>query len=223
MTFVEQWENCTAGERDLFRRSCRRLLKSTFVVRDKDEHQKKAYYFLSKRQEMVADYLRYIGFDITVDRENGVIMLRNAVETGESGRIQSNRLALRKVDSIILCSLWNLYADRLRSGLMKNVTVTVAELRFELEKFGVRDRIDKGTLKAALALFRRFNLLDVDGNLGEPDCRIRLYPSMQFVLDTASFQEFVEEAGRRMSADLDSGELTEEGAEEQGEEVDEDE
>jgi hypothetical protein len=90
-----------------------------------------------------------------------------------------------------------------------------------LEKFGVRDQIDKSTLKAALALFRKFNLLDVEGNLGEPDCRIRLYPSMQFVLDTESFREFVEDAGRRMRADMDDSELS--GEEESSEEVDEDE
>jgi hypothetical protein len=65
------------------------------------------------------------------------------------------------------------------------------------------------------------DLLDVEGNLGEPDCRIRLYPSMQFVLDTESFREFVEDAGRRMRADMDDSELS--GEEESSEEVDEDE
>ena len=39
------WEDYTSTERDLFQKSCRRLLKQTFIVRDKDEDNKKAYYF----------------------------------------------------------------------------------------------------------------------------------------------------------------------------------
>ena len=37
MNFDEFWKDCTSSEKDLFQKSCRRLLKSTFIVRDKDE------------------------------------------------------------------------------------------------------------------------------------------------------------------------------------------
>ena len=48
MSIEEFWEGYTSSERDLFQRACRRLLKHTFIVRDKDEENKKAYYFISK-------------------------------------------------------------------------------------------------------------------------------------------------------------------------------
>lgn len=76
MQIEEFWEAYTSSEKELFQRSCRRLLKHTFIVRDKDEENKKAYYFISKRPEPFSAYFRYIGFDIVVDRENGVVMLR---------------------------------------------------------------------------------------------------------------------------------------------------
>ena len=131
------WEDYTSTERDLFQKSCRRLLKQTFIVRDKDEDNKKAYYFISKKPEPFSQYFGYIGFDIVVDRENGVIMLRNCADMGEHGKIQANRMLLKKAESIVLCCLWTMYADRVRSGsLSQNIQISITELRFELEKYG---------------------------------------------------------------------------------------
>ena len=49
MSIEEFWEEYTSSERALFQKSCRRLLKQTFIVRAKDEDSKKAYYFISKK------------------------------------------------------------------------------------------------------------------------------------------------------------------------------
>ena len=129
------WEDYTSTERDLFQKSCRRLLKQTFIVRDKDEDHKKAYYFISNKPEPFSEYFGYIGFDIVVDRENGVIMLRNCADLGEHGRIQANRLMLKKAESVVLCCLWTLYADRVRAGsLAQNILITLTDVVFDLEK-----------------------------------------------------------------------------------------
>ena len=77
MNIEEFWEGFTSSEKDLFQKSCRRLLKQTFIVRDRDEESKRAYYFISKNPEPFSVYLGYIGFDVLTDRENGVVMLRN--------------------------------------------------------------------------------------------------------------------------------------------------
>lgn len=96
MNIETYWSDYTSAEKDLFQKSCRRLLKSTFIVRDKDEENKKAYYFISKKPEPFSIYFGYIGFDILIDRDNGVIMLKNCADMGENGKIQSNRRALKK-------------------------------------------------------------------------------------------------------------------------------
>lgn len=199
MGMEELWELYTSSERDLFQKSCRRLLKSTFIVRDRDEDSRRAYYFISRNPDAFSLYFGYIGFDIAVDRDNGVVMLRNCREASENGKMQINHYVLRKVESILLCCLWTLYADRLRAGnLSRTVSVSVTELRFELEKYGIRDQIDKSTMSGALALFSRFSLVDVKGRIGEEDCRILLYPSLQFALDPAEFERFVRLTERRM-------------------------
>lgn len=199
MNIQEFWEEYTSSERDLFQRSCRRLLKHTFIVRDKDEENKKVYYFISKKPEPFSEFFGYIGFDIVVDRENGVVMLRNCADVGENGKIQANRFQLKKAESLVLCCLWTLYADRMRSGnLSRSYLISITDLRFELEKYGVKEQIDKSTMGNILVLFTKFNLIDVSGKIGEEDCLIRLYSSLQFALDPEEFRYFVEVTQKRM-------------------------
>ena len=199
MGFEEIWNEYTSSEKDMFQKSVRRLLKQTFIVRDRDEDSKKAYYFVSKRSEPFSAYLGYIGYDIVIDRENGVIMLQNCRDLGENGKLQINHVTLTKMESVVLCCLWTLYADRVRSGnLSKNIEISVTDLRYEMEKYGIRDQIDKSSFASILTLFTKYQLLQVIGKLGEEDCRICLYPSMQFVLEPQEFGKFVENVNRRM-------------------------
>lgn len=199
MSIETVWEDLTSSEKDMFQRSCRRLLKQTFIVRDKDEENKKLYYFASKRPEIFTQYFSFIGFDIVLDRENGVIMLRNCADFGENGKIQANRLGLKKAESMVLCCLWTLYADRLRSGsLAQTIIVSMTDLRFALEKYGMKEPLDKTTMANILNLLSKYNLIDVNGKVGEADCLIRLYASLQFALDTEEFKKFVEATEKRM-------------------------
>lgn len=199
MSIETMWEDLTSSEKDTFQRSCRRLLKQTFIVRDKDEENKKLYYFASKRPEIFTQYFSFIGFDIVLDRENGVIMLRNCADFGENGKIQANRLGLKKAESMVLCSLWTLYVDRLRSGsLAQTIIVSMTDLRFALEKYGMKEPLDKTTMANILNLLSKYNLIDVNGKIGEADCLIRLYASLQFALDTEEFKKFVEATEKRM-------------------------
>lgn len=214
MSIETMWEDLTSSEKDMFQRSCRRLLKQTFIVRDKDEENKKLYYFASKRPEIFTQYFSFIGFDIVLDRENGVIMLRNCADFGENGKIQANRLGLKKAESMVLCCLWTLYADRLRSGsLAQTIIVSMTDLRFALEKYGMKEPLDKTTMANILNLLSKYNLIDVNGKIGESDCLIRLYASLQFALDTEEFKKFVEATEKRM--------LVKEGAETEDAEDDE--
>ena len=193
------WENLTSMEKDLFQRCCRKLLKQTFVVRDKNEEHKRMYYFIAKKPDIFTHYFSFIGFDVALDRENGVIMLRNCADFGTYGKIQANRIGLKKAESIVLCCLWTLYADRLRSGsLSQNIIVSMTDLRFALEKFGVKDPLDKTLMDHILKLLSGYNLIEVIGRIGEPDCMIRLYASLQFALDEEAFKHFAEMTEQRM-------------------------
>ncbi len=216
MGFEADWDMFTSGEKELFQRVCRKLLKSTFIVKEKDDDSKKIYTFVAKNEEAVSSYFAYMGFDVIVDRDNGVAMLTNSGDSSESGKIQANRLKLRKADTVVLCCLWTVYVDRIRRGnLSKGIVITILDLKQELEKFGFREDFDGKTLmNDILKLFAKYNLLEVSGKIGEPDCSIKIYPSIQFALDGIEFQNLVEATSKKMMAAKSSSDDDEEEGEE---------
>jgi hypothetical protein len=76
----------------------------------------------------------------------------------------------------------------------------MTDLRFALEKYGLKEPLDKTLMGNILTLLSRYNLIEVNGTIGDADCRIRLYPSLQFALDTEAFQQFAEKTEKRMMA-----------------------
>ena len=202
MGFEADWEMYTSGEKELFQRVCRRLLKSTFIVKEKDDDSKKLYTFVAKNEETVSSYFGHMGFDIKVDRDNGVAMLVNSGDSSDSGKIQANRLRLRKADTVVLCCLWTAYLDRIRRGnLSKGIIISLLDLKQELEKYGFREDFDGKTLMTdILKLFTKYNLVEVSGKLGEPDCNIKIFPAIQFALDNIEFRNLAEETGKKVLA-----------------------
>ena len=216
MGFEADWEMFTSGDKELFQRVCRRLLKSTFIVKEKDDDSKKLYTFVAKNEESISSYLGHMGFDIKVDRDNGVAMLENSGDSSDSGKIQANRLRLRKAETVVLCCLWTAYLDRIRRGnLSKGIIISLLDLKQELEKYGFREDFDGKTLMTdILKLFAKYNLVEVSGKLGEPDCSIKIYPSIQFALDSLEFRSFAEETSKKVLhskavADIDEEEMEE--------------
>ena len=195
----EYWDDYTSSEKEQFQRICRKLLKQTFIVRDKDEESKRAYFFVSKRPDPFTRFFSFIGFDIIVDRDNGVVMLYNCRGEMENTKLQTNHLILKKAESLVLCALWTMYADRIRSGSLERfIMVSIVDLNYELEKYGLRDPIDKTLMTQILTLFERFNLIDVQGKVGDTECLIKLYPSLQFAMSGKDFADFVNDTAQRM-------------------------
>ena len=195
----EYWDGWTAGEKEQFQTICRRLLRQTFIVRDQDEDGKQRYFFISKNLDAFNAYFGYIGFEVRLDRESGVAMLRTTVSRGEGSRMQTGHLNLKKSESLVLCCLWTLYSDRLRTGkLQRGVMIQMTDLRMEMEKYGIRDAADKSAMASILNLFARYNLLALRGKIGDENLHIILYPSLLFTMDQDSFQRFAESASRRM-------------------------
>ena len=206
MGFEQEYDDLVMTEKELFQRICRILLRQTFIVCDTNEESRKQYFFLRKNEELFSDYVKYMGFEVVVDRDNKVAMLRNH----KHDVVQVNRLRFKKFESIVLCCLWTIYVDQIREGnLSRPILTTIFDLRQAMERYGVKEEMEgKGQLKAALDLFSRYQLISVSGEIGSPECTIRLFASLQFALDTAEFRKFVQEADRRMRQDQKAAELS---------------
>ena len=193
MTADEYWSSTfTAQEKLLFQRVCRTLLKKTFIVRDKDEDNRRMYFFASKYSDFLTKYFSYMGFDISVSKDAGVVMLQNYTGEGESAKISVNKYLFKKTETIVLCCLWSLYSDKIKSlSLAKQITVTLAEINIELDKYDFKETIEKGRWSEILALFAKFNLIATKGEIGSNDFCVVLFPSLQFALDEKEFADLV--------------------------------
>ena len=196
----EYWNSeFTSSEKQFFQKCARKLLEKTFIVRDKDEENRRMFYFISKNSDFFTRYFTFMGFEILVHKDSGVAMLSNIVNENISSSVAVNRFRLKKIESIVLCCLWTLLSDRLHRGsLDKVIKLTLSDLNMELEKYDFKKPFDKGPLDDILKLFRKFNLIGTSGEIGDEDFTIILYPSLQFSLNENEFVSFVKNAEKRM-------------------------
>lgn len=199
----EYWNSeFTSGDKQFFGKCCRVLLKKTFIVRDKDEENRKMFYFVSKNSDFFSNYFSFMGFEVLVQKDSGVIMLSNVVNENISSSVAVNRFRFKKIESIVLCCLWTLLSDRLHRGsLDKVIKITLSDLNMELEKYDFKKGFDKGPLSDILRLFCKFNLIGTSGDVGDEDFTIILYPSLQFALNENEFVSFVKDAEKRMKGE----------------------
>lgn len=173
----------------LFKRCIRKLLDSTFIVGDKDE---KLYLFASREsnRQDISDYLRMIGFDIFVDTNVRIAMLKQYESDEESvGLKRANIVNFTTEQYHILLVLWEIYLENI--GISDENLVLKGDFIDKLKAYEVD--ADKKDLSAAMKIFKKYDLIDFDLDDNSEDAIITLYPSLQFGWDFAQFQTVTEE------------------------------
>lgn len=168
----------------LFKRCIRKLLDSTFIVGDKDE---KLYAFISREsnRQDISDYLRMIGFDVLVDTNVRIAMLKLYEADEEAvGLKRANVVSFKTEQYHLLLVLWEVYLENL--GYSDENVVMRGDLIDKIKVYEVD--LDKTKLSAAMKIFKKYNLIDYDVKEESEDVIITLYPSLQFGWDIAQFQ-----------------------------------
>jgi hypothetical protein len=190
----------------LFKRCVRKLLDSTFIVGDKDE---KLYSFIareSNRQD-ISDYLRMMGFDVLIDTNVKIAMLKPHEADEEAvGLKRANILTFSSEQYHILLVLWEIYLENL--GYNDENVVLKGDLIDKLKIYEVD--ADKKDLSAALKIFKKYDLIDYDPKDNSEDAIITLYPSLQFGWDIAQFKTVADEYIKGGQSDDEEPEYTEE-------------
>ena len=173
----------------LFKRCVRKLLDSTFIVNEKDP---KLYAFLSKPSNRcdVSDYLHMIGYDVFVDENVKVGMLKVHEDDEETtGLKAANLLTFSNGQYHLLLILWEMYLEKV--GISQETVVTQGEMIDKLNVYGVT--LSKGQIGDSLRLFKKYSLLDCNPEDRSEDAEIRLYPSLQFGWDVKQLEEIFNE------------------------------
>lgn len=168
----------------LFKRCIRKLLDSTFIVGDKDE---KLYAFISREsnRQDVSDYLRMIGFDVLVDTNVRIAMLKPHEADEEAvGLKRANVVTFTTEQYHLLLVLWEVYLENL--GYSDENVVMRGDFIEKVKAYEVD--MDSKKLSAAMKIFKKYDLVDYDPKDKSEDAIITLYPSLQFGWDVAQFQ-----------------------------------
>lgn len=198
----------------LFKRCVRKLLDSTFIVGDKDE---KLYSFISREsnRQDISDYLRMIGFDVFVDTNVKIAMLK-PYEADEDavGLKRANVVSFTTEQYHLLLVLWEVYLENL--GYSEENVVMRGDLIDKIKAYEVD--VDKSRLSAAMKIFKKYDLVDYDIKDESEDAIITLYPSLQFGWDIAQFQTVTAEYMKGSVASDDEEATYSDGSEEEDEE-----
>lgn len=190
---------------NLFKRSIRKLLESTFILQSKDE---KLYQFVSREsnRQDISEYLRMIGFDVIVDEKTGVCMLIASEEDAETvGLKRANVVVFTTLQYHLLLVLWKVYLENL--GYNEGNFVTKGDLIDKIKSYGLP--LVRAELNAAFRLFKKYSLINFNEDEEGEDMKIELYPSLQFGWDIPQFQtvvkEYLKDIPEDEEAQLDEG------------------
>ena len=149
---MELFDKMLQREKEDFRRISNRLLSACFLCRA-NETSKSDYYFVLKYKNEFKTYLDVLGYRLEVNEELGVIQLVNAYNY--------NRMNLKLYESIILLILRILYDEKKRElSISDEVIVNLGDIQDKYLSLQIRDKmIDKTTMRNALSVFRRFQLI----------------------------------------------------------------
>ena len=169
---MELLEGMLQKEKDEFKRICNRLLSHCFLCKANAAN-RADYYFVLRYRGVFRDYLDVLGYRLEINEEYGVIQLTNPQNY--------NRQRLKLYDSIILLILRILYDEKKRElSISDEVIINLGDIQDKYLSLQIRDKmIDKTTMRNALSLFRRFQLIEIlDRDLGNEESRVLIYDAI---------------------------------------------
>lgn len=178
---LEALQGMTITQQTQFKDTANKLLSSTFLSRDKRDN-KESYYFLMSYKEVFDEFFKILGYEIILDMPTGSVML--------TGATASNTLKLKRDESIILLIIRLLYHEKMKdTSLNENIVCTVSDIHEKYDYLEIKRKLNKTDLVSALRLFRRYNLIEVTGDLTSSACRIVILPTILMAIKTEDISE----------------------------------
>ena len=178
---LDALENMTVGQKQQFKDTANKLLSYTFLSRDKRDN-KEAYYFLMSYKEIFDEFFQILGYEIELDLPTGSVMLK--------GCGASQILKLKRDESIILLILRLLYHEKMKdTSLNENIVCSVGDIHEKYDYLEIKRKLNKTDLVSALRLFRRYNLIEVSGDLTTSSCKLVILPTILMAIKSEDITE----------------------------------
>ena len=196
-------EKLTGVQKERFCTVANKLLNECYLVKPKKKSNLD-YTFVMENKDVFTEYFDFLGYDLNIDSMNGVIGISNRNGTG--------RLRLRKIESILLLILRLIYIEKRKDISLSDEVVV--EIGYIIEKFtllGFKKKVlDKNTIQNTIALFKRYNLIDIYEDRDYKDeIRIAIQPSVMMLLTYDSLENAYRDAQEKLKEYRNKGNVEE--------------
>ena len=188
---LENIQNYSQKERDMFSSVCASLLSRTFVVRfmitEKGRVRNPEYDFLGKHYEDVRDYLRLMNWSLFQNDYLGFYYVANDDE--------ANRCNLNKTETAILLALRLIYEDEQeRIGLEHDVIATVNDVLVKVvTDYGIiSTKPNMDEIKRALKKLDDHRVIQlIEGKYNQASARFAILPTILNVVSSEKMDAVV--------------------------------
>lgn len=178
---LEGYVNMNVTQQTQFKDTANKLLANTFLCRDKKDNKENYYFFISFK-EVFDEFFQILGYEITLDSNTGSVML--------SGASASNTLKLKRDESLILLILRLLYHEKMKdTSLNENIVCTIGDIHTKYDYLEIKKKLNKTDLISAIRLLRRYNLIEVTGDVTTSTCRIVILPTILLAIRSEDINE----------------------------------
>ena len=178
---LDTLEKMTVTQQTQFKDTANKLLAYTFLSRDKKDN-KEAYYFLMSYKEVFDEFFKILGYEIELDMPTGSVML-----TGASA---SNTLKLRRDETLVLLILRLLYHEKMKdTSLNENIVCSISDIHEKYDMLEIKRKLNKTDLVSALRLLRRYNILEITGDLTSSSCKLVILPTILMAIKSEDITE----------------------------------
>ncbi len=178
---LDALEKMTLTQQQEFRDTCNKLLSQTFLSRDKKDN-KEAYYFLMSYKEVFDEFFQILGYEITLDLQLGAVQL--------SGANSQTTLKLRRDESLILLILRLLYHEKMKdTSLNDNIVCSVSDIHAKYDMLEIKKKLNKTDLISSIRLLRRYNLIEVTGDINSSSCKLVVLPTILMAIKSEDITE----------------------------------
>lgn len=193
---LENIQNYSPKEKDMFSSVCASLLSRTFVVRsvitEKGRVRNPEYDFLGKHYEDVRDYLRLMNWSLFQNDYLGFYYVANDDE--------ANRCNLNKTETAILLALRLIYEDEQeRIGLEHDVIATVNDVLVKVvTDYGIiSTKPNMDEIKRAMKKLDDHRVIQlIDGKYNQAGARFAILPTILNVVSSEKMNAVVSEMKR---------------------------
>ena len=178
---LENYESLNTTQKKTFTEIANKLLSYTFLARDKKDN-KENYYFVQSFKDVFDDFFKILGYEVIMDQALGTVMLESSSN--------SNYLRLKRDETVILLILRLLYNERLKeTTLNENIIISVSDIHEKYNYLELRKHINKTDLERTLRMFRKYNLIEVVGDVTMANTKVVILPTILCAIKTSDINE----------------------------------